>query len=237
MNREYHKWHSRDLNRDMELLRFGHGGTPILVFPTSMGKFFEYEDRGMIGALAHKIDRGEAQVFCPDGVDSESWYNKRVHPRWRVARHMQYEGYILHDVLPLIGQKDQSGKLAVTGCSFGGYHALNFCLRHPDIATHCVCMGGAYDIKQFTNGYYDNDIYFNNPPDFLPQMGDDWFLSRYRNRVKWVLATGEWDQCMDQNVKMAAIMHGKGIPHWLDIWGDHTGHDWPWWRAMAQKYF
>jgi esterase/lipase superfamily enzyme len=237
MNREYHKWYSRDLNRDMELLRFGHAGIPLLVFPTSMGKFFEYEDRGMVGALAHKIDRGELQVFCPDGVDGESWYNKRVHPRWRVARHMQYEGYILRDVLPLIGQKDQSGKLAVTGCSFGGYHALNFCLRHPDIATHCVCMGGAYDIKQFTNGYYDDDIYFNNPPDFLPRIGDEWYLSRYRDRVQWVLATGEWDQCMDQNVKMAAIMHGKGIPHWLDIWGDHTGHDWPWWQRMAQKYF
>ena len=70
-----------------------------------------------------------------------------------------------------------------------------------------------------SNGYYDDDCYFNNPPDFLPNMNDDWFLSRYR-QMKWVLATGEWDICLNENVKMDAIMNGKGIPHWLDIWGD-----------------
>ncbi|MGA8200629.1 MAG: esterase, partial [Candidatus Sulfotelmatobacter sp.] len=76
MNREYHKRYSQELNRDMEMLVFGHAGTPLLVFPTSMGKFFEYEDRGMIGVLAPQIDRGELQIFCTDAVDTESWYNK-----------------------------------------------------------------------------------------------------------------------------------------------------------------
>jgi len=33
----------------MELLVFGHAGVPMIVFPTSMGRFFEYSDRGMIG--------------------------------------------------------------------------------------------------------------------------------------------------------------------------------------------
>ena len=59
MNREYHKAYSQELHRDMEALVFGHAGTPLMVFPTSQGRFFEYEDRGMIGALAAKIDSGE----------------------------------------------------------------------------------------------------------------------------------------------------------------------------------
>jgi esterase/lipase superfamily enzyme len=70
----------------------------------------------------------------------------------------------------------------------------------------------------------------------LPNMADEWFLSRYQ-QMKIVLATGEWDICLDQNVKLSAIMKSKGIPHWLDVWGDHTGHDWPWWQKMAGKYF
>ena len=37
MNREYHKWYSPRLGRDMELLVFGHAGLPVLVFPTSGG--------------------------------------------------------------------------------------------------------------------------------------------------------------------------------------------------------
>jgi esterase/lipase superfamily enzyme len=52
MRRDYQSWHSPILGRRMEMLVFGHAGPPILVFPTSMGSFHEYEDRGMIGALA-----------------------------------------------------------------------------------------------------------------------------------------------------------------------------------------
>ena len=114
MRREYIKWHSPSLQREMELLAYGERGFPIVVFPTSGGRFFEYEDRGMIGALASKIDRGELQVFCPDGVDTESWYNKGVHPRVRVMRHLQYERYILHEFLPFIRWKNQAWQLAVT---------------------------------------------------------------------------------------------------------------------------
>ena len=94
MTRDHHKWFSRSLNRDMELLAFGHAGPPMIVFPTSMGAFFEYEDRGMIGALAGTIDAGNIQVICVDSIDGESWYNKRVHPVVRVKRHLQFERYL-----------------------------------------------------------------------------------------------------------------------------------------------
>ena len=237
MNREYHKWYSKDLGRDMELLLFGHAGTPLLVFPSSMGKFFEYEDRSMIATLGHKIDRGELQIFCPDSVDTESWYNRSAHPRWRVIRHMQYEHYILHDVLPLIRKRNSSWQLAITGCSFGAYHAMNFTLRHPDLVTHCVAMSGSFDIHQFLDGYYDENCYFNCPTDFLPNLGDDWYLRQYRDRVKFVLGAGEWDICLGHNFDMANIMGRKSIPHWLDVWGDHAVHDWPLWQKMALKYF
>jgi esterase/lipase superfamily enzyme len=95
MNREYHKNYSHELQRDMEALVFGHAGQPLLVFPTSRGRFFEYEDAGMIRALAPKIDQGKLQVFCPDSVDGESWYNKGVHPGSRIWRHVQYERYVI----------------------------------------------------------------------------------------------------------------------------------------------
>jgi len=74
MNREYHAWHSPSLNRNMELLVFGHGGSRVLVFPTSMGRYYEWEDRGMMGALGEHIERGWIQLYCVDSVDEESWY-------------------------------------------------------------------------------------------------------------------------------------------------------------------
>ena len=236
MNREYKNAYSHELHRDVELLVFGHAGSPLLVFPTSMGRFFEYEDRGVIGVLSPKIERGELQVFCPDSVDTESWYNKSLHPRVRVLRHLQYERYILHELLPFLRWKNQSSQLAVTGCSFGGYHAVNFSLKHPDVVTHCVSMSGAYDIHQFLDGYYDDDCYFNCPPDFLPNQNDDWFLSRYR-QMKIVLGSADWDMCLDQNVKLSAMLNAKAVPNWLDVWGDNSQHDWPLWLKMAGKYF
>src|SRR5438552_820028 len=156
MNREYHKWWSPRLGRDMELLVFGHAGLPAIVFPTSQGRFFEFEDRGMVGAIWRKIESGGLQLYCVDSVDSESWYNKNVPPRWRIARHVQYEDYVLHEVVPLIKLKNSRWDLATTGCSFGAYHAMNLALRHPDLVSGSVSMGGAFDIIQFLNGYYDD---------------------------------------------------------------------------------
>ena len=237
MNREYHKWYAQTLGHDMELLVFGHAGVPVLVFPTSRGRFFEYEDRGMIGALWERIESGRAQLFCVDGVDGESWYNRSIHPADRVRRHMQYENYILSDVLPLIRQRNQQWpQLGVTGCSFGGYHALNFALRHPDLVSGIVTMSGAFDIHQFLDGYYDENCYFNCPPDFIQNMNDAWYLDRYR-QMKIVLAAGDWDICLGENRRMAEILGAKGIPHWLDVWAGGNKHDWPLWQRMAAKFF
>jgi esterase/lipase superfamily enzyme len=234
MNREYHKWYSSRLGRDMELLVFGHAGTPILVFPTSMGRFYEYSDQGMVGAVAQKIENGELQLFCVDSVDTESWYNKSVHAADRVRRHMRYEDYLTEEVMPFLRHRNWSPRRVATGCSFGAYHALNLALKHPDLITDCITMGGAFDIKQFLDGYYDDNCYYNNPPDYLINMHDDWRQGLYKN---FVLVTGEHDICLRENFRMAHIMGVKGVPHFLDVWKNGTAHDWPWWQDMARKFF
>ena len=232
MHREYHKWFSPSLNREMELLIFGHAGLPVIVFPTSMGRFFDYENRDMIGAIADKYENGHIQAFCVDSVDSESWYNKSVHPAQRAQRQTEYDHYLLNEVVPLIRQKNSSPELAVTGCSFGGYQSVNFAMRHPSLVNHCVSMGGAFDIHQFLDGYYDLNCYFNCPPDFLPGLDDP---AIYNMRI--VLATGENDICLAENERLSGILASKGVGHCLDIWRDGAGHDWPWWHQMVQKFF
>jgi len=106
-----------------------------------MGRFHDYEDRGMIEVLAHKLEMGELQVLCVDSVDGESWHNQAIHPRARVLRHLHYDRYISQDVIPWIRSRNSSSPLTLTGCDFGGYHAVNFSLRHPDLVTRCVSMG------------------------------------------------------------------------------------------------
>jgi len=235
MKREYHKWFSPRLGRDMELLVFGHGGLPAVVFPSSCGRFFEFEDRGMVGAIGGEIDAGRVQLFCVDSVDAESWYNRNVFPRWRIARHMQYEDYVMSEVLPLVRQRNGNPLLGAVGCSFGGYHAANIALRHPDIFTGFLSMSGAFDMSSFLSGYHDQDCYFNQPLQYLANMSDSWYLDRYRHN-SYVLATGEHDHCWNQNERLANVMRSRGIPVRLDVWRDNTGHDWPWWQKMIQTY-
>lgn len=219
----------------MELLIFGHAGVPVIVFPTSQGRFYEFEDRGLIGAIAHKIDRGEIQLWCLDSVDAESWYNRSVPPRWRIARHMQYESYVTEEVLPLVRQKNWNPNLVSLGCSFGGYHAVNIALRHPGQFTGFFSMSGAFDMTRFLHGFYDNDVYFNMPPHYIPNLSDPWHFDRYR-RGTYLLCTGWDDHCLGDNQHLARILGEKGIPHQLWIWDSYNAHDWPTWGRMMNEY-
>ena len=235
MKREYHKWFSPSLGRDMEMLIFGHGGMPAIVFPTSCGRFYEFETMGMVDAIWSEIEAGRVQLFCVDSVDAESWYNRNVGGRWRIARHMQYEQYILREVVPLVRRLNWSSQLTAVGCSFGGYHAVNISLRHPDIFTGFLSMSGAFDLQRFLGGHHDADTYFNLPTQYLPSGNDPWYFERYR-RNTYVLGTGEWDICRGENERLADILHAKGIPVRFDMWGNQAMHDWPCWKEMIQKY-
>jgi esterase/lipase superfamily enzyme len=236
MRRDYVKWHSPSLHREMELLAFGERGFPIVVFPTSGGRFYEYEDRGMINPLAAKIDRGELQVFCVDSVDPESWYNRWASPPDRLHRQNAFDAYLVNEFAPFVRNRTSWPQMGATGCSFGGYHAVNFALRHPDIVTYAVSMSGAFDIaRRFLDGYYDQNAYFHAPLDYLPNLNDGWYLERFR-RNYYVLAVGNHDPLFDQNVKLAHELGVKQIPHILDVW-EGFGHDWPWWQRMAAKFF
>lgn len=236
MRREYIKWYSPSLHRDMELLAFGDRGFPLVVFPTSGGRFWEYEERGMVNALRPKMERGELQVICVDSVDQESWYNYQARPEDRLNRQNAFDAYLVYEVAPFVKNRTSWPQMSATGCSFGGYHAINFALRHPDIVTYAVSMSGAFNIpNRFLNGFYNRDAYLNAPLDYLPGLSDPWFLDRFR-RNYYVLVVGNHDPLFDQNVKMAHAFGVKGIPHILDVW-EGFGHDWPWWHSMAAKFF
>ena len=237
MHREYHKWWSPRLGRDMELKIIGHGGVPVMVFPTSGGRFYEFEDRKMPECVQGRVDGGHVQFFCVDSVDMESWYNREVGSRWRIARHVQYEDYLIHEVVPLMKQKNWSPQLISLGCSFGGYHAVNIALKHPDVFSGFLSMSGAYDlVGNMLRGYHDDDVYLNMPTQYLANLSDPWFFDQYRHNKRYVLATGTHDQCWADNESLARVMRRKDIPVQLDVWGDNTGHDWPYWQRMMQAY-
>jgi esterase/lipase superfamily enzyme len=231
---QYHKWFSEYLSREFELLVFGQDGYPVVLFPSSKGRYYENKDCGLIDSVAHLLDSGKIKIYCPDGADSSSWYNYSIHPSDRVKTHIGYEKLILNDVIEFARHETGQKKVALAGCDFGAYHAANLGFRHPDIVNSIICMGGFYDIKQFIYGYYDDNCYFNNPPDYLPNLNDNWYLDKFR-QMTIILGTGENDESKNENIRLSNILNSKEIPHLLDI-RSYAGHDWHSWREMFPQY-
>ena len=141
MKEEYIRWYTPHLSREFEMLVFGHGGYPVIAFPTSLGRYYQNKDFHLIDSVAHLVDRGAVKIYCPDGIDSQSWYNQSIHPADRVRTHMAYENVILHDVVPAAQRDTGRAKVCVAGASFGGYHALNFALRDRGLRSISIPIG------------------------------------------------------------------------------------------------
>jgi esterase/lipase superfamily enzyme len=233
MHRAYHRWHSPALGRPMELLVFGHAGAPCLVFPTSHGRFHEYEDRGMVAALAHRIERGWLQLICVDGVFDESWYNRGASSDARIWREEQYEHYLITEVLPLIRSMNSNPYLMATGCSFGATEAMIIALRHPGLIRRVVALSGLYDMRNFFS-HYTQGVYFHNPVDFVPSLSDQWTIGQLR-QTDLILATGRDDPAVWSNELLSRQLWGKGIGNALRLW-DGWCHDWPYWKQMVNAY-
>ncbi len=212
------------------MLVFGHAGYPVIFFPTTKGRYYESKDFHLIDAVKWFLDEGLIKIYCPDSMDALTWYNRGIHPADRVKNHIWYDKFIMDEIVNPIRHHHGYAKVAMAGASFGGFHALNFAFRHPEAVSHLFSMSGAYDVRSFMDGYYDENVYFNNPVDYLPgnQHPDLWAM-------KIVLGAGEWDICLDANRHMSHLLHQKGIQHWFDVrrWAKH---DWPIWRQMFPHY-
>lgn len=241
MNREYLRWYSQRLHREMELLVFGHAGVKVLVFPTREGRFFEYEQLGIVASLADRIEAGQMQLYCIEGLATESFYAEGVHPKERMARHAALEDYVLHEVMPLMAEKNDHVDTIVHGCSLGAFQAASLAFRHPHLFRKLVAFSGRFDLTlrieafgDLFEGYYDDNIYYHMPSHFLPGLECPGQLESLR-RMEIVLTIGNEDPFFDNNVKLADTLYGKGIDHRLHVW-EGRAHRGSAWRKMAPLY-
>jgi esterase/lipase superfamily enzyme len=218
----------------MELLVFGHAGARALIFPTSQGRFFQWEDMGMMQTLGDQLEQGQLQVYCVDSVDDESWYARYKPPYERAWRHVQYDHYLLNEVVPFTQGKNSNPFFITVGASFGAYQAVNFALRYPNLVGRTIGLSGLYDIKRFTGGYSDDNVYMNNPYDFIRHEHDPARLEALRH-MDIILAVGRGDSLCASSEAMSGVLWSKNIGNALRLW-DGWSHDWPYWQQMIRLY-
>jgi esterase/lipase superfamily enzyme len=225
----------------MELLVFGHGGTPMLVFPSRKQRFFEYEEHGMVHALRHRIEAGELQLVCVDSLDADSLYCFEKTPEQRIDRHLEYERYLIEEVVPLIAKINPGKELIAHGCSFGAYHAMALALRYPEHFRRVVAFSGRYDLTlnsgdfhTLFHGFYDDRLKSIMPSHFVPELSDRKRL-RLTRLIRFTVVIGEDDPFYEDNATLVEAFAEKTIPHDFHPWVGNA-HRFRYWRQMARVY-
>ncbi len=234
MQRERHHWESPALGRGMECYWYGHAGRSILAFPTSHGSALQNEEFGLIPGLGDKIEAGEIQFCCVETVDDDTWQNDSASPAWKVEQQDHYDRYLADEVVPFIRQRSGREDLVAYGASFGGYHAANFSLRHPELVSRLVVFSGVFDVHKFLNGFWNDTCYFHCPTAYVANYDDEWVGKLADLGI--VLATGEHDTIVANTREFAALLESKGIKVHHEIWPGVFGHDWPFWIDHLRRF-
>ena len=231
-------WYSPSIKKDMEIAVYGHYGPALLLIPTAAADFLEYERFLMLDVLAPLIDAGRIKVFSINSINAESWLNKDMIPKHKAIRHNDFNHYVRHEVLPYIKAKTSPETPIITsGASLGALHAANLYFKYPFEIDGCIAMSGVYDLTRYTDGYWDDDVYFNSPLHYLERLEDDHYLPKLRQAQHIHIVTGSGDyEDPDSSRALSALLNSKGIPNELDVWGPDMKHDWPTWRAMLPHY-
>ncbi len=234
MNRELTTWYSSALDKEMPMASYGHYGFALLLIPTAAADYLEYERFQLIDALAPYINGGKIRVFSINSINNESWMNNDMLPEHKAIRHNQFNEYVFNEVVPFIRNSTSNETMIYTcGASFGALHAMNLFLKRPDILNGAISMSGVYDLTEYTKGFWDEQVYYNSPLHYVPNLADPWYLNKIKSSRHIHIYTGSGSyEAPDASRNFAGVLYDKGIHYDLDVWGGDITHDWPAWRAM-----
>ena len=234
MHRSITSWFSPSLRKDMPIVTYGTYGFSLLLVPTAGADFLEYERFQLINELAPFINAGKCKVFSIDSINKESWMNNDMPGEHKAIRHNEFNQYIYNEVIPFIKNSTSwNTPIYISGASLGALHSMNLFLKRPDLLNGVIAMSGVYDLTEYTKGFFDEQVYYNSPMHYMPNLTDHYILEQIRSSGRIHILSGEGDnEAPEAGRAFAGVLFNKGINYELSIWGHEWKHDWPTWRAM-----
>ena len=226
------------LGHDMEHRRYsadaGVAGQPLLAFPSMNGRVGDWEGFGMVEAIRPLIESGQVTLYVTDGIDWQSWTAEDKEPAHRALRHVEYDRYLVEELLPTIRAESGRDTIWATGCSMGAFHSTNLFVRHPELVDGLIAISGVYQPRRFIGEYSDDVVLAASPLDRLPTETDPARLALYRRaKIVFCVGQGAWEDDMVVDTRaMEAVLERLEIPAFVDYWGFDVNHDWPWWQKM-----
>jgi esterase/lipase superfamily enzyme len=238
LKKEITSWFSPALQKEMPIAIYGDYGFALLLIPTAAADYLEYERFQLIESLAPFINGGKVKVFSINSINNESWMNKNMLGEHKAIRQNQFNEYVYNEVIPFIKNNTSTETPIITcGASFGALHSMNLFLKRPDLIDGVIAMSGVYNLMEYTDGFYDEQVYFNSPAHYIPNLSDHTILQQIRLSKHIHILSGSGSH-EDPNAakSFASLLYNKGIVYELDVWGTDWKHDWPTWRAMLPVY-
>ena len=238
MNKQYWSWESQRLPEPARVVRWGHYGPPLLLFPTAGGDFEEIERFDLIGAIAERIEAGRVKVYSLDSIAGRTWLRGEGSPEYRSKVQNQFDAFVYHELAALIRNdcNDAGIEIITAGASIGAFNAIASVCRHPDVFRLAFGFSGTYDLSKYLHGAMNLDFHYASPLNYLPGLEEGPQLARLRQRFV-LLATGQgqWED-PGESWRLAQVLGSKGVPNRVDAWGREWDHNWATWRAMLPKY-
>ena len=237
MDKEVTRWYSQRLEQEMPLVRWGHFGTPVLLFPTAGGDAEEIERFHLITVLTPLIEAGRIKVYSTDSVAGRAWFSGEHSPEYCSLFQNRFDEFIYREVTPAIradcGSDDM--EIITSGASIGAFNAVATVCRHPDAYRMAIAMSGTFDLSKYLQGRMSDDFYFSSPLHYLPNL-DGPQLELLRQRFILIPSgEGRWED-IGESWRLANMLGAKGIPNRVDSWGADWDHDWQTWREMLPRY-
>jgi esterase/lipase superfamily enzyme len=230
-------WHSERVERDVDVVRWGSYGRPVLVFPTAGGDAEEVERFHLVDACADLLEAGRVKIYSVDSVNGRVLLAKEGDTGRREWIQSQFFEFIRHELVPAVRADCSSAdiELVAAGASIGAFNALGCVCLHPDLFRAAVCMSGTYQLRRFFDGPVGDVYAASSALDAIDRFGAE-HLDLVRTRFV-VLASGEGaNEDIGESWWAANILGRYGVPNRVDSWGPHWPHDWPLWRAMLPGY-
>ena len=232
-----YRWFSPNVEQEVQLVRWGTYGVPVLLFPTAGGDAEEVERFHLVGVLMPLIESGRIKVYSTDSIAGRAWISRQHSAEYCSLLQNRFDKLVYEEIVPRIREDCQSPDIEIiaTGASIGAFNAVATICRHPDAFRLAIAMSGTYDLSKYLEGRFIQDFYFASPLHFLPGLEGP-VLEQLRKRLI-LLPSGEGDfEDIGESWRMANVLGAKRIPNRVDPWGTEWRHDWVTWREMLPKY-
>lgn len=235
--KEVVRWHSPQLEQEVQLVRWGHFGTPVLLFATAGGDAEEVERFHLIRMLEPLLDAGRIKVYSTDSVAGRAWISGEHSAEYCSRLQNRFDAFIYREATPAIRRDCNSADIEIiaAGASIGAFNAVATVCRHPDAYRLAIAMSGTYDLSKYLEGRYNHDFYFSSPLHFLPGLEGGTLEALQQRLILMPTGEGDWED-IGESWRMARVLGSKQIPNRVDPWGPEYHHNWVTWREMLPKY-